>query len=180
MYVSFNPAMSSSNIRFKANEATNFQELINRPGSFTTQTPAEKPAESAPAESASAEKKKSGIGKKILWTVAAAAAIAAALVALPVLFKKAFAIKETGELKGFKKYLQEGINGIKKFSDYVIDKGKSLVNKFKSKKDKPAVEPEATSSAKPEVPAEEPEVIPPKKPEKPIGDTPDDAEFENV
>ena len=165
MFVSLNPAMSS-NIRFRANESTNFQELINRPGSFSTQNATEKPVESTPEESASAEKK-SSVGKKILWTIAGLVVAAGILVALPVLFKKAFAFKETDELKGIKKYLQEGINGIKKFSDYVIGKGKSLVNKFKSKKDTPTEKPEVPEK-KPEIPTEDPEIIPPKKPDGPV------------
>ena len=142
MLVNFNPAMS---VRFRGQEEKTVpDDLFSRPGAYT-RTDVQ---ENTPKTDTN---KKSNTQKKVLWTIAGLVALAAVAVALPKVFPKVFADKNTADLKGIKKYLQKGANGIKKFSDYVIGKFDSLIKMIKGKKSDM-------------VPAENPEVIPPKNP----------------
>ena len=107
MLVNFNPAGS---VRFRGNEGTAVpDDFFSRPGAYT-KTDVQENTEKTDTN------KKSSVGKKVLWTVVTLAVIAAALVALPKVFPKAFEAKDVTDLKGFKKYLQKSINGIKQFN----------------------------------------------------------------
>ncbi len=114
MLVNFNPAVS---VGFRANEAPNgenFQELINRPGTYA------KPDASGQASTQQpAEKKKSSIGKKVLGAVVAVAVIAGALVAMRKWAPNVFKLERNGELTGFKKCLDYVTTGIGKAGEWI-------------------------------------------------------------
>ena len=121
MLISFNPAVSS--VRF-GNE-NNFNDLLSRPGAFSRPDSVAEPV---------TDKKKSGIGKKVLKLAVAAAVIAGALVALRKGLPDIFKLEKDASLTGVKKYLEYVTTGIGKAGEYISEKCVSLWNKVVPKK----------------------------------------------
>ena len=121
MLVNFNPAVSS--VRF--GNGNNVNDILSRPGAFSRPDSASEPAP---------EKKKSGIGKKVLKLAVAAAVIAGGLVLLNKKFPSVFKTALDTNATGWKKYLDYVTTGIGKAGKYISDNCLKLWNKISPKK----------------------------------------------
>ena len=121
MLVNFNPAVSS--VRF--GNGNNVNDILSRPGAFSRPDSASEPAP---------EKKKSGIGKKVLKLAVAAAVIAGGLVLLNKKFPSVFKTTLDSSATGWKKYLNYVTTGIGKAGEYISDNCLKLWNKISPKK----------------------------------------------
>ena len=124
MLVNFNPAVG---VRFRGAENPAVpDDFFSRPGAYT-RTDVQENTEKTDTN------KKSGVGKKALWTVVTLAVIAAALAALRKGLPDIFKVERDTSLTGVKKYLDYVTTGIGKAGEYITEKCGKLVNVFKKK-----------------------------------------------
>ena len=127
--------MMVSPVSFRATTQTSFQDMINRP-----QTYAEKPA--AAANINGTEKKKGGLGKKLLGLLVAAAAVAGGMIAVNKNMSKITPLLEKVKNERIAGWLKTGANKVSEWGgklggwatnaiDFVQTKGSELLGKLK-------------------------------------------------
>lgn len=118
-------SLGVSRISFgEASANVNPQDILKRPGAYS------RPVENQINIQDNKPEKKSGIGKKILYTAGTLAVIAGALYALPKFLPRIFdAAKNLEGLKGFNKYKSYVTTYIAKVGEWIGEKSTNLYDK---------------------------------------------------
>ena len=118
--------MMVSPVSFRATTQTSFQDMINRP-----QTYAEKPA--AAANIHGTEKKKGGLGKKLLGLLVAAAAVAGGMIAVNKNMSKITPLLEKVKNERIAGWLKTGANKVSGWGEKIASGATTAIEFIKTK-----------------------------------------------